>query len=464
MQFAGQRTSLNLEPIGSPINKLIRLPNSVLPDPGAILITGITPQQTIAQGMIEVDFLKLFYNEAVTSDTIFVGYNNIRFDDEFMRFLNYRNFYDAYEWQWQDGRSRWDILDVARTTRALRPDGIVWPNDSEGVPTNRLQELAAANKLDHRKVHDAMSDVEATIALAKLIHDQQGKLFSFLVKMRTKNEITKLVYNGQPFLYTSSKYPSEHQRTTIVDVIADHPQGNGALVYDLRNDPTKLAELSPNEIASNWISYKPPPLIPVPIKTLQFNRCPAIAPLGVLDEKTIDRLQLNMTDIEENRKKLHKLPGFADLILDALNILDTQREKSALKAVASVETQLYDGFFDSYDKQQMKKVRDSKPKDLVSLNLDFHDQRLEKLMPLYVAQNFPEIQTSAMKEQWDKYRHRLLLAGGDKSRYINFESQLQEITNSWKLTKAKEQLVKELKIWSNQIIAELDGERLLPSK
>ena len=149
MQFAGQRTGMDLNPVGEPYDILIKISEDILPEPDAILITGITPQKTIADGITEAEFLKIFDAEINQEGTIFVGFNSIRFDDEFMRFTRYRNFYDPYEWQWKDGRGRWEILDVARMTRALRPGGIQWPFGSDGKPTNRLELLADVNKLDH---------------------------------------------------------------------------------------------------------------------------------------------------------------------------------------------------------------------------------------------------------------------------------------------------------------------------
>src|ERR1017187_2824072 len=170
MQFAGQRTDMELRPVGDPVNIFIKLTPDVLPDPEAILVTGITPQITLAEGVTEAEFLTTFYNTVVADDTIFLGFNSIRFDDEFMRFMHYRNFYDAYKWQWQNGCSRWDLLDVVRMTRALRPQGINWPFDSSGRPANRLGLLAEVNKLNHTNAHDALGDVNATIALAQLIY------------------------------------------------------------------------------------------------------------------------------------------------------------------------------------------------------------------------------------------------------------------------------------------------------
>ncbi|MEK7153130.1 MAG: exodeoxyribonuclease I, partial [Patescibacteria group bacterium] len=179
MQFAGQRTDMQLNPIGEPANVFIRLTEDILPDPDAVLVTGITPQAAIADGITEAEFLKLFTEDIAVPYTIFVGFNTVRFDDEFVRCLHYRNFYDPYEWQWQDGRSRWDLLDLVRMTRALRPEGIEWPFDIKGNPTNRLELLTALNKLEHEHAHDALSDVEATIAVARLVRNKQEKLFDF---------------------------------------------------------------------------------------------------------------------------------------------------------------------------------------------------------------------------------------------------------------------------------------------
>src|SRR4051794_2186078 len=87
MQFAGQRTDLDLKLIGEPVNELIKLSEDVLPDPDAVLITGITPQATLQDGITEAEFLELFHKDVATPDTIFVGFNTVRFDDEFMRYL-----------------------------------------------------------------------------------------------------------------------------------------------------------------------------------------------------------------------------------------------------------------------------------------------------------------------------------------------------------------------------------------
>lgn len=191
-QFAGIRTDLDLNIIGEPLVEYCQIPNDYLPHPEAALVTGITPQTTLQKGLIEPEFFKKIHQEISKPNTINVGYNNIRFDDEVIRYGLYRNFYDSYGYAWKNGNSRWDILDMVRACYALRPEGINWPTDEEGKPSFRLELLTKANGIEHGSAHDALSDVIATIELAKLIKQKQPKLFQFLLDHRHKKQLQEL--------------------------------------------------------------------------------------------------------------------------------------------------------------------------------------------------------------------------------------------------------------------------------
>src|SRR6476620_6077014 len=193
MQFAGIRTDMDLNQIGEPYNIMVKLNDDTLPSPEAVMVTGITPQSTQADGLTEAEFADLLINEIFIPDTITVGFNSVRFDDEFVRHLFWRTFRDPYEWSWKNGCSRWDILDVIRMTRALRPEGIEWPVDSEGKATNRLELITAENNIVHQNAHDALSDVEALIDVTKLLKQKQPKLFDYLLSVRDKKSVQKLV-------------------------------------------------------------------------------------------------------------------------------------------------------------------------------------------------------------------------------------------------------------------------------
>ncbi len=453
MQFAGRRTDLELNPIGEPVNVLIKLTEDVLPDPDAILVTGITPQQVIADGITEAEFLRLFNDEISTPGTIFAGYNSVRFDDEFMRCLHYRNFYDPYEWQWQDGRSRWDILDVVRMTRALRPDGIEWPFDVHDKPTNRLELLTALNKLNHEHAHDALSDVDATIAVARLIRNKHTKLFDYLLGMRDKRKVAELVESGDPFVYTSGKYPSEFDKTTVVMTICPHPQNQGSFVFDLRHDPLQYKDMTPEQLVERWRWQKEPIDPRLPVKTLQYNRCPAVAPLGVLDAASQKRISIDMAAVQRHRSALKSMKDLEERLCKAWEIMEKGREQTRLvNTEQDVDACIYQGFFDNQDKQAMRVVRAARPEELGDLGLQFKDQRLTSLLPLYKARNHPKTLTGEERAEWERFCQQRLLGGGHQSRMAKFYARLEELGAREGLTSHQKYLLEELSLYAQSIM------------
>ena len=457
MQFAGQRTDMELNPIGEPVNVLVRLSEDILPAPDAILLTGITPQQTIRDGISEVEFLQQFYEEVALPGTIFVGFNSIRFDDEFMRYLHYRNFYDAYEWQWKDSRGRWDLLDVVRMTRALRPEGINWPV-VDGKPGNRLELLTKANGIDHQDAHDALGDVRVSIAFAKLIQTKQPKLFSWLLEYRDKDKIAALVEKDEPFVYSSGKYDAATEKTTVAVRIAAHPKKKGALVYDLRHDPTPFLELSPEQLAERWRWTKEPDApTRLPVKTMQYNRCPAIAPLSVLDSASQERLKIDLAKISEHRGVLTQHPAFATNVLAALEILDAEQASRQAAFPAPIDAQLYDGFFSDQDRTAMAVVRAAEPQDLSELEQDLRDPRLKALLPLYKARNFARFLTDEERAAWEAHRYHALMDGGVDSKLARYMHRLQDLAATIQ-TDDKRYLLEELQLYAESIMPITDND------
>jgi exodeoxyribonuclease I len=459
MQFAGQRTDLGLNPIGEPYNFLIRMTDDTLPEPDAVLITGITPQKTIADGISEAEFLKIFHDEIALAGTIFVGFNTVRFDDEFMRYLHYRNFYDPYEWQWQDKRSKWDLLDVVRMTRALRPEGIKWPFDAKGNPANRLEYLTQVNELTHDNAHDALGDVRATIELARLIYKNQPDLFKFLLKMRKKDNIARLVASGEAFVYTSGKYASEFEKTTVAAMVCEHPkQSGGALVFDLRYDPTPFLKLEPGPLAEAWRKRKDDPGPRLPVKTLKYNRCPAVAPLNVLDEASQQRLKLNPKTYMANLKKLNKIKQELCHNLNlALEIMDKKQQAKLLEDETEVDAQLYDGFFDKEDQQSMRAVRTASVDELAAIKPLFYDSRLGALLPLYKARNYPKAMNDDERQMWERFKERKLLSGGTESRMARYFARIGELRSRSDLNDEQQYLLEELQLYAQSIMPDEAG-------
>lgn len=449
MQFAGQRTTLDLKPVGEPVNVLIKLTPDILPEPDAVLITGITPQMTLADGVTEAEFMRMFAEEVATPGTIFVGYNSVRFDDEFMRFMHWRNFYDAYAWQWKESRSRWDLLDVVRMTRALRPEGIKWPL-VDGRASNRLELLTKENGLLHESAHDALSDVQACIEVARLIRQAQPKLFDYLLEMRNKKRVAELINRGEPFVYTSGKYDGAHEKTTIAVHIADNGS-SGALVYDLRHDPSEFVALSPEELVERW-RWTRDESAPkrLPVKTVQFNRCPAVAPLSVLDGASQARLSIDVATIAVHRQKLREYPEFIQNVIKAVEILDQERSER-WSGQESADTRLYDGFVNSDDQTKMSVLRAASSDEVGVIASDFRDERLKDLAPLYKARNFRESLTDEERSDWETHCYQALMEGGAKSRlavYMHRLGQLAQLHNDADV----QYILQELQLYAESIM------------
>lgn len=446
MQFAGQRTDMDLNPIGEPYNLLVALNDDTLPSPEALMVTGITPQQTVADGYTEAQFASILTDDICTDDTIIVGFNNIRFDDEFLRHLFWRTFRDPYEWCWRDGRSRWDLLDVIRMTRALRPEGIEWPVTAEGVATNRLELLTKANGIDHFSAHDALSDVEALIAVTRLIRDKQPQLYNYLLKIRDKREVQKLVNldDKQPFVYTSGRYDADYHKTTIALPLTAGKNG-AVVVYDLRHDPTPFIDLDASVLAkklfASWEERTSEGFVALPVKELQYNRAPAVAPLGVLEKGDgWQRIGLDQVTIEAHRKILLGAPHFAE------NVRSVYENKPAYKKTPDPETQLYDGFLNDKDKVRAEAVRNADEKTLADFHPDFEDDRLSELLLHYKARNYPRTLSSDETTKWEAWR-----VGRLQRQLPAFTASLQKLSAKSDLSDNQQFVLQELQLWLESI-------------
>ena len=426
MQFAGWRTDTDLNPIGDPVNLLVKLNDDTLPSPYAVMVTKITPQSTLQDGFTEAEFCKYITDEIFTPGTVAIGYNSVRFDDEFMRNIFWRCFYDPYEWQWKDGRSKWDLLDVVRMTRALRPEGINWPFTPDGKATNRLELMTKENNISHEHAHDALSDVEALISVTKLIKEKQPQLYSWLFKMRDKKAVQQLINleKPTPFVYSSGRYSSEFNKTTVAYPIAPAKNGN-VLVFDLRYNLDEL------------LAEEEPKYFPT-VKELKYNHCPAVAPLGVLEQGDgWQKIGLKKSQIEKNLKALLAHPEFIE------QMRTENEEREEFPPAVDPESALYNGFLDNTDKTRCAAVRRATLNDLADFHPDFHDPRLPDLLLHYKARNFERALTESEHAKWEEYRMSRIKAA--QNQYIK---EIQQLAAAGK----DSFILEELQLWYQSIL------------
>lgn len=452
-QFAGQRTDADLNPVSEPLVVYCKPANDMLPQPEACLVTGITPQLAYAKGLTEAEFIERIHREIAAANTCTVGYNNLRFDDEFTRYALYRNFYDPYAREYRHSNSRWDIIDMVRMCYALRPEGIEWPKDEDGVPNFKLENLTAVNGLAHNTAHDALSDVEATIALARLIKNKQPKLYEFAFKLRSKQHAMTLlnVRDMQPVVHTSNMFPNQYGCTSVVVPVALHPQNkNGIIVYDLRHDPSDLINTGADEIGERLFTRAedlPEGVDRFHLKTVHINKSPMLAPMNVLTDDAVKRIQIDMQTVEAHRKKIQQAEELPTRIRQAF-------QKNEFETRNDPELNLYGGFFGDMDRDRIERIRLAKPDELIGFPQNFDDARLPELLFRYRARNWPETLSEEEQQRWEEYRREKLTnpkAGG--LTIDEFEKKLEELGQREDLSEKQMEVLEELMEWGAMILS-----------
>ncbi|AWX15021.1 exodeoxyribonuclease I [Mergibacter septicus] len=447
-QFAGIRTDADFNLIGEPIMFYCRQTNDYLPSPEAVLVTGITPQLCNQKGLSEPEFAEKILAEFSQPNTCVIGYNNIRYDDEMTRYTFYRNFIDPYEYSWKHGNSRWDLLDLVRATYALRPDGIEWPYDDQGMPSFRLELLTKANDIAHQNAHDAMSDVYATIAMAKLIKQKQPKLFNYFFTNRGKNQLKSMIdlLNLTPLVHVSGMLGNERGNTTLIAPLAWHPTNqNAVIVCDLTGDIENLLQLSVEQIHQDLYTKKVELLeqkkSPIPLKLVHLNKCPILAPANTLLPKTAERLGIDRTLCLQNLERLKATPTIQDVVTEVFN------QQPQFAPSNNVETELYNNFFSQQDKNNMAILRTLPAEKLANPDLSFQDPRIEKLLFHYRARHYFKTLTRAEQIKWQKYRHAKL----DRS-VAEFTQSLERLGEEYAQQPEKMALLEQLYIYGMQLL------------
>nr|WP_163501070.1 exodeoxyribonuclease I [Halomonas socia] len=403
-QFAAIRTDAEFNEIGEPLMWYCKPADDYLPHPQACLITGITPQQARRRGMPEAEFAGHINTAMSEPGTCALGYNSLRFDDEVSRHLFYRNFLDPYAREWQNGNSRWDLIDAVRAFHALRPEGIEWPRREDGAPSFKLEHLTAANGIEHAGAHDALADVRATIAMARLLKTRNPQLFDYLLKLRSKREVARLldIPSRKPMLHVSRRYPASRGCSALVMPLAEHPTNpNGVIVYDLGDDPAPLFSLSPEEIRAR-VFVGADELAEgetrIPLKVIHINKSPVVLPIKAVTPDVAERLSLDRARCEQHWQALCANPEAA-------------RKAAAVFAEPPPEgpqdpdLMLYSGgFFSPADRQQMQRVRDTDPWELGETAFAFQDPRLEEMLFRFRARSYPDTLSSEEQARWEEFR------------------------------------------------------------
>jgi exodeoxyribonuclease-1 len=421
-QFAGIRTDAELNEIGEPLMIYCQPANDYLPDPASCVLTGITPQHCLQHGVAEHAFAAQIEQVLAQPGTIGVGYNTIRFDDEVTRHLFWRNLIDPYAREWQNECGRWDLLDVVRMAYALRPEGIQWPVKEDGKPSFKLEDLARANGLLHEAAHDALSDVRATIGLARLIRTAQPKLFDFCLGLHKKARVSAelglpaTAQMARPFLHVSGMFPAERGCLALMFPLATHPANkNEVLAWDLAQDPSELPLLDVETLRLRLFSKSadlPEGVRRLPIKSVHLNKSPMVVRnLNILSPEMAARWGV---DKEAALRHAQIAAGLPDM-----SAIWPAVFKRPPEAAPDVDENLYGGFIGNDDRRRLNQVREMSAAELAHSRMGFDDARLQELLFRYRARNFPQTLSPQDGERWEAHRAARLLEGEGGARNVD---------------------------------------------
>ena len=460
VQFAGLRTDADLNPIGEPLVIYARPAGDCLPQPEACLVTGIGPREALEKGVVEREFIDCIHEELSRPGTCGVGYNSLRFDDEVTRYTLYRNFHDPYAREWQNGNSRWDIIDMVRAANALRPEGIEWPVREDGLPSFRLEDLTAANGIAHAAAHDALSDVHATIAMARLVKERQPRLYDYVLNNRDKRSAQAHldVAAMKPVLHVSGMFGAARHNIALIVPLALHPVNrNEVICFDLGADPQPLFEKDADRLRE-WLYTRaeelPEGTERLGIKSVHINKCPILVTARMADATTAQRLGINGDRCRQHLAALREFrdrhPGVLEEKLQAVYA------QNRFEPETDPDRMLYGGgFFSDADKRVMDRVRASSPKALAEQSFPFEDPRLPEMLFRYRARNYPESLAPEEHALWEEFRFQRLTdpASGASICMEEYQQTIESLLARGDLTAAQQELMHELLEYGDSLLA-----------
>ena len=383
-QFAGQRTDMNLDPVGDPFVTYVQIPPQVLPDAASALITGITPQRLQAEGISEWDAINEIHTQLSQPGTCTIGYNNLSFDDEFVRFTLFRNLFPPYRREFNQGNSRFDLYTVVKAAAAMRPDRIQWPTNDKGLISPNLADLAKANGIDASGAHDALTDVQMSIAVARLIKNVEPKMWTYLFEHRSRQAVERVLDDGSRFyLHISSIYGAKRRFASPIRVLATNPNiRTKVLVADLTTDLTMLESATPEELNQARFLTKEEADASnrerLALSEVATNKCPVFIGLDALGDALAGRLEVDIDTLNHNIELIDRIDR-SDLESRMQAMMRLSQNRFDADTSQDASERLYDGFISRKDEQLCEAIHDAIKRNLRWPDLKTDDDRIHTL-------------------------------------------------------------------------------------
>ena len=339
----------------------------LIPEPGALLVNNTSPEMLAKSNLSHYSMIKeLSKKLSEWSPAIFMGYNSIDFDEEFLRKTLFKTLYNPYFTQ-LNGNKRCDILNMVRSASIFLPEVIKFEKNNKGNPILKLDQIAPLNNINH-EAHDALGDVLATNEIAKILSLKAEDIWNSALISSTRSEVNAKIKNE--LLFCCSEFIYGKTKPFLVSFVCEHPVFKWPQCFDLSKDPKEFFNMSKNELS---IEIKKSPRV---IRTIKDNKNPIIMDYNNY-LKNSEFFEFSENEYINRAKNLQENSSFRSIVshllqeeFDKNNSFDSQEE------ILAEESLYKGGFFSNADKQLMNKFHKSEWSEKLKICDDFDDERL----------------------------------------------------------------------------------------
>lgn len=386
IQFAVMLTDKQLSGF-SEASSLIRLAPHIIPSPKALIVTGISPNKLALNRMPSL-FEFAQHISSLTkkwAPAIWVGYNSMKFDEEFLRQTFYQNLQPSVYATQFDQNARFDILPALYAVYVRHRDLLTWPIAENGEISFKLEHMAHENGFTDFNAHNAMEDVHATCVIAKKIAFGSTALWNELLENVHKASVQKKLESFQ-LLDLITRFGGEPR--SHIGCFCGYSESYKAQAGFFDLDAADPADLIEADDATLFAAVNEIPKI---IHTVSTNKVPTLLKAQSPSAEHIRRAQL-IADAPEFRQRVGQA-------LAARFVDDPDAPPKP------VEKQIYGKFYSRADEKLLDEFQDADWPRRQEIVFSLSDPRLRQLGRRLIAFYSPELLSDDVQESLTKYFH-----------------------------------------------------------
>ncbi len=414
-----------------------KLSPGIIPEAMALLVNKTSSKMLKERNLSHYQMIRQMMDKFNQwKNSIFIGYNSVEFDEEFLRRTLFKNLEYPYLTV-TNGNERGDLLGLARAAHLYYPDCIKTPISDKNNPLFKLEQLAPMNNIKHDKAHSAMGDVLASIGIAKLLYKKAPNVWKASLMTTNKDKCLQII--KEETLFCTNFFYGGKAIPFILTYLCQHPW-NYAFCFDLKADPSYYFNLSIQELKKEIFYAKPKVM-----RTIKHKKHPIImnASYGINFD---NYKQLGLSKLRERAELIRENKDFANKVSSILE--DDIREKQELDSQLDVyaEESIYKKFATKEDSAIMPEFHNVDWKDKFSVLQKFKDERFQYFGKKILYEESPE---SLPKNEYNlihkEIASRVLSTNKEKWNTIpRTYSEIDTLRNKFKEDKAKLEALEEI--------------------